>query len=642
MANGKSPSDITPIGYHNYRGNSDQKFGIKFDDRRRHLYVVGKTGVGKSTLLENMAIADIEAGRGIAFLDPHGESAERLLDFIPEERLDDVIYFDPSDMEFPIAFNPMEQVGNEFRHLVASGIMGVFKKIWVDAWSARMEYILNNTLLALLELPNSTLLGVLRMFAEPPYRKKIVDNLQDPVIKAFWQNEFARYSQKLETEALAAIQNKVGQFVSNPLIRNILGQSRSTINMREIMDTGKIFIVNLSKGKMGEDNSALLGAMIISRLQLAAMSRVDIPEDKRRDFYMYVDEFQNFATDSFASILSEARKYRLSLTLAHQYIGQLVSNDGNTKVRDAVFGNVGTIITFRVGAADGEFLEKEFMPEFLQNDLVNLAKANIYIKLMIDGVSSKPFSATTLPPHIQPLMSYKDIIIKNTRAHYAVPRAIVDARIASEWNGQSDAIIDEKLGRRNEKPLAQMLRPGAPRMDARTSDRFNPTPTTTSAPAAARPPASSVTRNTTTPPSTSTTSTPSSTPASATPRAAYRPTTTPTPAAVLRTSSVSEKSADRLTSARTSPTATPSESTLKPILESPQTSASEPAVTSIKLNQEQVFVSTPTPALEPEQTPESTPAATPKQFVREKVDIEALRRSINESLKRHTEKSPHR
>ena len=482
MANGKSPNDITPIGYHNYRGNADQKFGVKVDDRRRHVTWLERRASENRTLLENMAIADIEAGRGIAFIDPHGESAEKLLDFIPEERLDDVIYFDPSDMEYPIAFNPMEQVGNEFRHLVASGIMGVFKKIWVDAWSARMEYILNNTLLALLELPNSTLLGVLRMFAEPPYRKKIVDNLQDPVIKAFWQNEFARYSQKLETEALAAIQNKVGQFVSNPLIRNILGQSRSTINMREIMDTGKIFIVNLSKGKMGEDNSALLGAMIISRLQLAAMSRVDIPEEHRRDFYMYVDEFQNFATDSFASILSEARKYRLSLTLAHQYIGQLVTNDGNTKVRDAVFGNVGTIITFRVGAADGEFLEKEFMPEFLQNDLVNLAKANIYIKLMIDGVSSKPFSATTLPPHIQPLQSYKDIIIKNTREHYAVPRAIVDARIASEWNTNSETAINEKLGRRDERPLSQVLRPGgtsgassAGRVgDALSRDRYMP------------------------------------------------------------------------------------------------------------------------------------------------------------------------
>ncbi len=240
--------DITPLGFHNFRGNKEQKFGIKLDDRRRHVYVVGKTGVGKSTLLENMAIADIKSGKGIAFIDPHGSSAEMLLDFIPENRLDDVIYFDPSDMEHPVAFNPMEQVGTEFRHLVASGIMGVFKKIWVDAWSARMEYILNNTLLALLEYPGSTLLGVLRMFSEPPYRKNIVDNLKDPIIKAFWQNEFARYSQKLETEALAAIQNKVGQFVSNPLIRNILGQSRSTINMRDIMDSGKIFIANLSGG----------------------------------------------------------------------------------------------------------------------------------------------------------------------------------------------------------------------------------------------------------------------------------------------------------------------------------------------------------------------------------------------------------
>jgi hypothetical protein len=401
------------------------------------------------------------------------------------------------------------------------------------------------------------------MFAEPPYRKKIVDNLQDPVIKAFWQNEFARYSQKLETEALAAIQNKVGQFVSNPLIRNILGQSRSTINMREIMDTGKIFIVNLSKGKMGEDNSALLGAMIISRLQLAAMSRVDIPEDKRRDFYMYVDEFQNFATDSFASILSEARKYRLSLTLAHQYIGQLVTNDGNTKVRDAVFGNVGTIITFRVGAADGEFLEKEFMPEFLQNDLVNLAKANIYIKLMIDGVSSKPFSATTLPPHAQPLQSYKDIIIKNTREHYAVPRKIVDERIASEWNGQSDAVINEKIDRRGEKSLAQVLRPDAPRSN-----------TGYGAGGDFRTPHSAA---------------PRVSPASSTPPLKKIESIAPAPVKIV----------------------------------APMT-AGMPASS--------VMTPAPVPAVPP--APASASAPAPKVFVRPKVDIDELRRSINESLKK--------
>ena len=571
MANGFTPQDITPIGYHNFRGNSDQKFGIKSEDRRRHVYVVGKTGVGKSTLLENMAIADIRSGKGIAIIDPHGELAEKLLDYVPEERLDDVIYFNPADMEHPIAFNPMEQVGNEFRHLVASGIMGVFKKIWVDAWSARMEYILNNTLLALLELPNSTLLGVLRMFAEPDYRKKIVTNLQDPVIKAFWQNEFARYSQKLETEALAAIQNKVGQFVSNPLIRNILGQSRSTINMREIMDTGKIFIANLSKGKMGEDNSALLGAMIISRLQLAAMSRVDIPEDKRRDFFMYVDEFQNFATDSFASILSEARKYHLSITLAHQYIGQLVSNDGNTKVRDAVFGNVGTIITFRVGAADGEFLEKEFMPEFLQNDLVNLAKANIYIKLMIDGVSSKPFSATTCPPHLEPLVTYKDIIIKNSQEHYAVPRKLVEERIASEWQTNSDAVIGEKIERRDEKHLSEVLKPGVRQ-------------TPTGAQAALRP-ASGITRVTT--------------PGSSAPKQQIP--ARPAAAKPLLTASASELI------------------------------GSDPDKEKPIINATPMDVATSAPAAVTQSSSQ------PKQFVRQKVDINELRRSINASLKKQAE-----
>jgi hypothetical protein len=466
-------SDITPLGFYNFRGNREKKFGIKIDDRRRHIYVVGKTGVGKSTLLENMAIADMISGKGIAIIDPHGELAEKMLDFVPEERLKDVIYFDPSNMEHPFAFNPMEQVGTEFRHLVASGIMSVFKKIWIDAWSARMEYILNNTLLALLEYPDSTLLGILRMFSEKDYRKKIVDGLNDPVIKAFWQKEFANYSQRLESEALAAIQNKVGQFVSNPLIRNILGQSRSTLNMRQIMDEGKIFIVNLSKGKMGEDNSTLLGAMIITRLQLAAMSRVDVPEEKRRDFFMYVDEFQNFATASFANILSEARKYHLSLTLAHQYIGQLVTGDGDTKVRDAVFGNVGTIITFRIGAADAEFLEKEFMPEFTEQDLVNLAKANVYIKLMIDGVASRPFSAETLPPQHTPLTTHRDVIVQNSQEKYGTPRRVVEERIASEWQASSDSAVGEKIERRGERHLSDVLRRDGEGQSPRPARRFD-------------------------------------------------------------------------------------------------------------------------------------------------------------------------
>ncbi|MDP2598927.1 MAG: type IV secretion system DNA-binding domain-containing protein [Candidatus Liptonbacteria bacterium] len=457
----KESKEITPLGLANFR-NKKVKFGIKLDDRRRHVYVIGKTGVGKSTLLENMIIADMRAGRGVGVIDPHGELADRIVEFVPEDRLDDVVYFNPADMEYPIAFNPMEQVGTEFRHLVASGLMGVFKKIFIDVWSARMAYILNNTLLALLEFPGSTILGVMRMYSDPAYRKKIVDNLKDPVVKGFWTGEYAKYTQRLESEAVSAIQNKIGQFVSNPLIRNILGQSHSTLNMRDIMDSGKIFIVNLAKGRIGEDNSALLGAMIITRLQLAAMARVDMEEAKRKDFFLYVDEFQNFATDSFASILSEARKYRLSLALAHQYIGQLVTSDNNTKVRDAVFGNVGTIVNFRVGAADAEFLEKEFMPEFLQNDLVNLSKANVYMKLMIDGLASRPFSAETLPPQKAPLVSYRDVIIQNSREHYATPRKVVDERISTEMNTGSEAVIQDKLVRQGERSPRDVLRSAPP------------------------------------------------------------------------------------------------------------------------------------------------------------------------------------
>jgi len=436
--------------------NQRVKFGIKTDDRRRHMYVIGKTGMGKTNMLENMVIADIKAGRGVGVIDPHGEFAEKMLDFVPEDRLDDVIYFNPADIEYPIAFNPLEQVDPEHRHLVASGIMGVFKKIWPDVWSARMEYILNNSLLALLEYPGSTLLGIMRMLAEKDYRQKIIEHLRDPVVKAFWVNEFARYTQRLEVEAVAAIQNKVGQFVSNPLIRNIIGQTHSAIDMREVMDKGKILIVNIAKGRIGEDNSALLGAMMVTKLQLAAMSRVDMPMEKRRDFYLYVDEFQNFSTESFANILSEARKYRLNLILAHQYIEQL-----HEKVRAAIFGNVGTIVCFRVGAEDAEFLEKEFLPEFNANDLVNLAKYNIYVKLMIDGIASKPFSAETLEPAKPSHESFKDVIIENSRNKYGTPRQIVEEKIASEWLADKK-IIEEKVQAREEQPLGKILTPQEP------------------------------------------------------------------------------------------------------------------------------------------------------------------------------------
>lgn len=448
--------DITILGECNFR-NQKLEFGIKTDDRRRHIYVVGKTGVGKTVLLENMIMHDIISGKGVGLIDPHGDFAEKLIHLIPEERIDDVIYFNPSDTEHPIAFNPLEKVVNEHRHLIASSIMAVFEKIWPDVWSARMQYILNNALLALLEYPNATLLGIMRILSDKKYRKEVVDNLTDPVVKSFWVNEFGQYSDRFAVEAVAAIQNKVGQFVANPLIRNIMGQSHSSINLRKAMDEGKILIANLSKGAIGEDNSALLGAMLVTRIQMAAMSRVDIPEEERRDFYLYIDEFQNFSTESFANILSEARKYRLSLTLAHQYIAQLI-NDNDTKVRDAIFGNVGTMMIFRVGAKDAEFLEPEFAPTFEEGDLVNLPKYNIYVRLMIDGIATKPFSAETLPPPPAPKKSFADVIIENSRRKYAVDKDKVEKKIRSEWDSGSE-IVKEKVERRREKGLEILEKP---------------------------------------------------------------------------------------------------------------------------------------------------------------------------------------
>ncbi|MFH1780706.1 MAG: CxxC-x17-CxxC domain-containing protein [Candidatus Nealsonbacteria bacterium] len=420
--------NITLIAETTFR-NARRKFGIKVDDRRRHVYTVGKTGMGKTAMLENMAIQDIQNGNGIGFVDPHGDAAERILYFVPSSRINDVVYINPADLNFPIAFNIMEQVDIEHRNLVAGGLMGVFKKIWPDVWSARMEYILNNCILALLEYPGATLLGVNRMLSDVEYRKKVVDKITDPVVKAFWVQEYARYTQRYEVEATAAIQNKVGQFISSPLIRNIIGQTTSSIDMRKIMDEKKILIMNLSKGRVGEDSSRLLGALLITKIQLAAMSRVDIPEEKRNDFYLYVDEFQNFATQSFISVLSEARKYRLALILGHQYITQM-----EEEVRDAVFGNVGTLISFRVGAEDAEWLEKEFTPEFLATDIVNLAKYNIYLKLMIDGLAGRPFSAQTMPPLPLPKESFIDKIIKASRDRYTIPRQIVEENI-SLWTG---------------------------------------------------------------------------------------------------------------------------------------------------------------------------------------------------------------
>lgn len=407
--------------------NKRVKFGIKAKDRTRHVYVIGKTGMGKSTLLENMAVQDIQNGEGMTFIDPHGKSADLLLEYVPQERIKDVIYIAPFDIDHPISFNVLESVEANKRHLVVSGLMSTFKKIWVDAWSARMEYILTNTLLALLEAPDTTLLGVNRMLSDKEYRKEIIAHVKDPSVKTFWVKEFANYTERMAAEAIPSIQNKVGQFTANPLIRNMIGQPKSTFDFREAMDTKKIIIINLSKGRIGDENMKLLGGMLVTKIYLAAMSRADVSDRVLKmlpNSYLYVDEFQNFANASFADILSEARKYKLNLTIAHQYIEQM-----DEQVRAAVFGNVGTMMTFRVGATDAEVLEKEYTPEFTIEDLVNLGFAQIYLKLMIDGLTSSPFSATTLPPIPHPDVSYVNEIIASSRQQFSRNRADVEIDI---------------------------------------------------------------------------------------------------------------------------------------------------------------------------------------------------------------------
>ncbi len=458
--NGNSNGDVNYFAQTNFRSEK-RSFGIKRDDRSKHMYIIGKTGMGKSTVEENMAIQDIQNGEGVGIVDPHGQFAEKMLSFVPENRIKDVIYFCPHDTDWPMAFNVMEDVGMEQRHLVASGLMGVFKKIWPDVWSARMEYILNNCILALLEYPDSTILGINRMLSDKDYRKEVVSKITDPVVKSFWEQEFARYTDRFMTEAGAAIQNKVGQFISNPLIRNIIGQSKSSFDMRKIMDEKKILIMNLSKGRIGESNSQLIGAMLITKLYLSAMSRVNIPEKERADFFLYVDEFQNFATESFKDILSEARKYKLDLILAHQYIAQM-----DEKVRDAVFGNVGTLVIFRIGAYDAEILEKEFSPDFTAEDIVNLGFANIYLKLMINGVASRPFSAMTLPPIPMSEKSYVEEIIKFSREKYASQKEDVEKKIA-EWHAPIiGSAFADKAGQQAVRPIS------APKIgDKRPQDR---------------------------------------------------------------------------------------------------------------------------------------------------------------------------
>lgn len=442
--------------------NKRTPFGIKKEDRSRHTYVIGKTGMGKSTLLENMAAQDILTGEGLCFIDPHGGTAEKLMEYIPEERIKDVLYFAPFDMQYPVSFNVLENVDADKRHLVVAGLMSTFEKIWVDAWSARMAYILQNTIASLLEFPGATLLGVNRMYIDKEYRKNVIAKITDPAVRSFWVDEYSKYTDRYAQEATPAIQNKIGQFSSNALVRNVIGQEQSAFNIRDLMDQKKIFIVNLSKGRVGEGNANLLGSMLITKIYLAAMSRADVASGSMRSlppFYLYVDEFQNFANKSFADILSEARKYKLSLTVAHQYIEQM-----EEEVRAAVFGNVGTMITFRVGAYDAEVLEKEFSPTFTAEDLVNLGSRQIYLKLMIDGVSSHPFSAATLPPIPEPEVSHRDRAIAFSRAQFSRPREEVETDIR-EWVSKKyeDPEAEQKEMARQERRMQKDVAEGTQR-----------------------------------------------------------------------------------------------------------------------------------------------------------------------------------
>ncbi len=415
--------------------------GLSLSDRRQHLYLIGKTGSGKTTLLRNLIVQHLAAGHGVALIDPHGDLAEELLDCIPPHRADDLVYFNPGDLDFPIGLNLIANVTPDDRHLVASGIVGAFKSIWRDSWGPRLEYILYNAIAALLDCPNTSLLGVNRMLTDADYRRRIVAKVRDPFVRAFWTDEYEQYDPRFQREAIAPIQNKLGQFLLNPVVRNILGQVRTKVSIPFMMNTGRIFIANLSKGKLGADKANLLGSLLTTQFQLGAMARVNQPESERRDFFLFLDEFHNFTTDAFTSILSEARKYRLCLALAHQYIEQVP-----LPVRSAVFGNVGSLISFRVGNSDAEVLQREFGKSYAMETFVGLDRFQVIARLSQDGQTREPFWAQTLPP-IEHQVGRRKKLIARSREKYAAPRADVEAKIERWLTGHDRNPLRIRKGR---------------------------------------------------------------------------------------------------------------------------------------------------------------------------------------------------
>lgn len=400
-------------------------FGISAEDQRQHVYIIGKTGTGKTTLLRNLILQHIRLGHGVGVIDPHGDLSEEILNHIPPQRANRLVYFNPGDLEFPVGLNVLANVEPDARHLVASGIVSAFKGIWRDSWGPRLEYILYNAVAALLDCRNATLLGVNRILTDAEFRTKVVRQIKDPFIKAFWEQEYENYDERFRVEAIAPIQNKIGQFLLNPVVRNILGQIKSKVDIPFVMDTGRIFLANLSKGKIGNDKANLLGSLLTTQFQLGAMARAAMPEADRRDFYLFIDEFQNFSTDVFAAILAEARKYRLCLTLSHQYVDQLP-----LPIRQAVFGNVGTLIAFRIGYADAEVMEKEFSNSFPAGAFAELARYETVVKLLEDG-SNREFRAKMLPP-MEYGVGRKEKLIRWSRERFAVPRAIIEDKL-NRW-----------------------------------------------------------------------------------------------------------------------------------------------------------------------------------------------------------------
>lgn len=463
------PKTVSFIGKTNYSAPLEEKkyiFGIKRQDRRRHLYIIGKSGVGKSKLLELLIRQDVSYGHGLCLMDPHGDTLEAILNFIPQERIDDVVVIDPSDIDFPVSFNPLANVSPDFKHQLTQGLIEVMEKQFGANWTPRLEHVFRFTTLALLDYPYATMRGMILILTDRNYRQKVIEYIEDEMVKRFFAIEYADWSERFDTDAIIPLVNKLGQFLSNPMLRHIFGQKENKIHLEKLMNNNKIILINLPKGKLGEENTSFFGSMFITKIKQAGMERASIPEEKRNDFYLYVDEFHSLVTETFENILSEARKYGLCLTLAHQYIGQLLP-----KIQAAVIGNVGSILTFRIGADDAVKLEQEMTPIFKVKDMINLGMQEFYIKMLIDGQTYDPFSAETLkilpPPH----RSFKQEIIEASRKKYTVPldeakRVIAEETealkmMSDEKNNQTKNKVppDSKVsGKTNQKIIEENLR----------------------------------------------------------------------------------------------------------------------------------------------------------------------------------------